>query len=81
MPSHSHTVNATNNDADKPGPGNKFLAADLDGFAKYNDGPHNKTMNSEMIANTGGGQQVDKRSPYLAMRWCVCLVGTFPSRN
>jgi microcystin-dependent protein len=33
------------------------------------------------VDNTGGGQPVAIRSPYLGMRWCVALQGIFPSRN
>lgn len=82
MPAHKHGVQATNADADKPGPGDKYLAASFpDNFPKYQAGPPNKTMGSEMITETGGGQAINKRSPYLAMKWCVALTGVFPSRN
>ncbi len=33
------------------------------------------------VNNTGAGQPVGIRSPYLGMRWCVALQGIFPSRN
>ncbi|WP_236588716.1 phage tail protein [Amphritea japonica] len=84
LPAHSHGVQATNDFANKPGPGNKLLAADNTGLNKYTtvDGSTSfKTMSSTMITNTGGGQTIVKRSPYLAMRWCVSLVGVFPSRD
>lgn len=84
MPAHNHGVQATNDFANKPGPGNKLLAADNTGVNKYTtvDGSTSfKTMNSAMITNTGGGQAITKRSPYLAMKWCVNSVGIFPSRN
>jgi len=81
MPSHNHEVQATNSFADKPGPGDKLLAADDNGINKYYEGPPNRTMSTNMITNTGGGQPIAKRSPYLAMRWCVALVGVYPSRN
>lgn len=83
MPSHSHDVKVTNEFANKPGPGGKLLAADDTGINKYSDtaNPPNRTMNTAMISNTGGNQPVDIRDPYLVMRWCVALVGIFPSRN
>jgi microcystin-dependent protein len=84
LPAHSHGVQATNDFANKPGPGNKLLAADNTGLNKYTtvDGSTSlKTMSSAMITNTGGGQAIAKRSPYLAVRWCVSLVGVYPSRN
>ncbi len=83
MPPHSHDVNATNVIGDKGGPGGKFLASGVGtaGLKRYHLGPPNKIMNSAMIGNTGGGQSFSNRDPYLAMRWCIALVGVFPSRN
>lgn len=31
--------------------------------------------------DTGGSQSFNNRSPYLAIRYCVALVGVYPSRN
>ena len=31
--------------------------------------------------NTGNGQPIYSRSPYIAMNWCICTQGLFPSRN
>jgi len=33
------------------------------------------------IDNTGGGQAHENRMPYLAINYCICLFGIFPSRN
>ena len=41
-------------------------------------------MQSELrteVSNTGGGQPINNMQPFIAMRWCVALVGVFPSRN
>ena len=82
MPMHSHDVNATNVLADKPGPGGKLLAADS---LTYTSPPipegNKRVMDPSMIGFTGNGQPVQKRSPYLVMKWCVSMVGIFPSRN
>ena len=32
-------------------------------------------------SNTGGGQGHNNIQPVLALRWCIALVGIFPSRN
>ncbi len=83
MPSHSHTVRANNLDGDKPGPGNKLLAAAPNGGTGtetiYSDQPSNVTMASSMIANTGGSQAFSTQDPYLVMRYCVVLEGIYPS--
>lgn len=81
MPTHTHLVQATNSFADKPGPGDKFLAADNNGVNKYHDGPANKTMNAGMISQAGGNQPVSHRGPFLAMTWCIALQGIFPPRD
>lgn len=80
MPSHNHAVQATNEYADKGGPGGKFLGSDPELHA-YHEGPANKIMNSAMITNTGGGQPIAKRSPYLTMMWCIALYGIYPPRD
>ncbi|MEX0408466.1 tail fiber protein [Aquibium sp. LZ166] len=80
MPPHNHSVRATSSDANKKGPANDFLGAN-DTSPQYHDGPADKVMDPAMIANTGGGQAIGKRSPYLALMWCVALVGIYPSQN
>lgn len=85
MPAHSHTVMGTNATADKHGPGTDLLAApylaDSSKFNIYHDGPPNREMDPRMIANSGNGQPVTHRGPYLPVQWCVALSGVFPSRN
>lgn len=50
-------------------------------------GSANNTVNGQALGGniavgfTGGSQQVDKRQPYLAVRYIICLQGVFPSRN
>jgi microcystin-dependent protein len=33
------------------------------------------------ISNTGGNQPHPNLQPYLALNWCICQYGIFPSRN
>lgn len=80
IPSHNHEVNATNTDGDKAGPGGKILAVDL-GSLQFSQGAANRKMAPNMIDNTGDGQSFNLRDPYIGLRYCVALVGTFPSRN
>ncbi len=50
-------------------------------------GPAANTVNGQALGgsftngNTGGGQQVDKRQPYLPIRYIIALQGYFPSRS
>ena len=82
MPSHKHAVQGTNSTANLAGPGTDLLARNASA-PTYHNGPANVTMDASMITNTGGGQPitVQKRSPFLTLRWCVALQGVFPSRN
>jgi microcystin-dependent protein len=79
IPPHTHGVNATSTAATGFGAGTDFLAKTTTPI--YANGPPNKVMDPGMIAPAGGGQPVSKRSPYLAIRWCIALEGIFPSRN
>ena len=87
MPSHNHTgevrsENAVQADTGNPA-GNAIARSTLTIYS--NNSPptaagamHPGTL---FINNTGGNQPVDKRSPYLGMRYCVVNSGIYPSRN
>jgi len=85
MPSHSHAVNATDADGSFPGPGGKLLGGAPSGGTGsetiYSDQPANKQMSAQMISPTGGGQPFSTRDPYIALQYCVALVGVFPPHN
>ena len=34
-----------------------------------------------IVGNTGGGQSVQKLSPFQVVRWCIAITGVFPSRS
>ena len=87
MPSHSHTATAIANGveaaANQTDPAGHALAETA--AAIYSNATPSSALNSSTvtvtIANTGGGQGINQRSPFLVLRWCVALVGIFPSRN
>ncbi len=84
MPSHSHTVNANNQDGDKAGPGGKLLAAAPTGGTGnetiYSQAQPNVTMEADMIANSGGSAPIATMDPFLSLTHCIALQGIFPSR-
>jgi microcystin-dependent protein len=80
MPSHNHRVQATNSIGNLPGPGTDFLAKTNGTPLLYHNGPPTIMMDPAMIADTGDSEPIAKRSPYLTMRWCVALQGSYPSR-
>ena len=82
LPSHSHSVLASDEVANKKGPGLDFLAKSDDNADRiYYSGAPNKDMDPNMLSNTGSGQSAETISPYIVMTWCVALQGTYPSRN
>ncbi|QEQ97176.1 phage tail protein [Neptunomonas concharum] len=84
MPEHNHSIMATSAQVTKGGPAGKLLAADnhTNKYTIYNGGSTPlSAMDSRMVTNTGGSQAVSKRSPYLAMKWCVATQGVYPSRS
>jgi microcystin-dependent protein len=38
-------------------------------------------MNPGVLASVGGSQPHENMQPYLALTFCIALVGIFPSRN
>jgi microcystin-dependent protein len=37
-------------------------------------------MAGQMISAVGGSAPHDNMPPYLVGNWCICLVGSYPSR-
>ncbi|WP_223275008.1 phage tail protein [Tateyamaria sp. syn59] len=82
---HSHMVQATNLDGDKGGPKDKLLAAAPNrGVGQetiYSDQGPNVTMDSRMIGTTGNSQPFSTLDPSQTVRYCIALVGIYPSRS
>jgi len=82
MPSHGHTVNATNEIGNKGRPEGHLMAAEQGtGNDVYGDQAANTTMNATMIANAGGGQAHNNMQPFLTLNYCIALEGIYPSRS
>jgi microcystin-dependent protein len=47
----------------------------------YSTATPSVNMNTLMLATAGNGQPHPNQQPYLAMNFCIALVGLFPSRN
>lgn len=81
-PSHNHAVNATNEIANKNGPGTDFLAIPNLDHDLYHEGPPNKVMDPDTLTPfVGGNLSIYKTSPSLGMQWCIALTGIYPSRS
>jgi microcystin-dependent protein len=81
MPSHNHTVNAVGTDGNQSVPTGNLPAGTKLLDKEYSNASASTTMNSSMINQQGGGQPVNNMQPYLGLRYVICVVGTYPSRN
>jgi len=73
MPSHSHAVTASANNADAATPLNKFWAADLN----YRDDA-GAILSAKATSTTGNDEPHDNMAPFIAMHYCICLSGELP---
>ena len=78
MPSHSHLVNSSSNEANTIFPTNNIWAA-------TNQTAYDQSMDTTMAPGalnlTGGNQPHDNMQPYLVLNYCIALVGIFPSKS
>ncbi|ARV10744.1 phage tail protein [Winogradskyella sp. PC-19] len=81
LPSHNHSVTAVAADGNSSSPANNYPAQTKTLDPEYASVGAATTMNTNMIANTGGGQSVPNRQPYLGVRYVICVSGIFPSQN
>ncbi|WP_432467759.1 phage tail protein [Agarivorans sp. Z349TD_8] len=85
IPPHTHELSGVNKPGTTNSPDNKMLA--LDTAAGNNFFFMNKTatpnvdMASRTLSNAGGTQGHENRQPYLAVNFCIALMGDFPLRN
>jgi microcystin-dependent protein len=85
MPSHSHTVRASNT-MGTPGLGptnTTSLARSRIGDSLYHAGSSSTLVDlaSESVSTSGGGQAHTNLQPFLVMNFIIALVGTYPSRG
>lgn len=94
MPQHLHTVAAYNGSADsgtpatQPGPNTVLAQAyavptggGTTPVNRYSTASATITLAASEIGAAGGSQAHENRQPYLAMNYCICTQGVFPSRD
>jgi len=81
MPAHKHAVNAVGGrgSADSADPIGHLWAQASTGQI-YSDAAATGEMNGNATNNAGGSQPHENMPPYLAINFCVALVGIWPSR-
>jgi len=77
IPSHTHQLHAAAEAADQGKPGGNELASGTFYHAAATDAP----MAASSIGNTGGNGAHENMQPWLALNYCIAMVGTYPSRN
>ncbi len=79
LPAHSHALKASSDAGATPAPSGKTLA-DAGFFDnEFNDGTNLVDLKSTSIGDTGSGTAFDHMPPFLVIRFCIALVGTYPS--
>jgi microcystin-dependent protein len=78
MPVHTHVLTASMDAANAPAPTNNYWATSA-------SDPYATTRNADMspaaLASAGSSQPHENMSPYLALNFCIALMGLFPSRG
>jgi len=90
LPSHVHFLQG-NNAAVTVDPQNPAPTATIDnpvgnywadsGKMVFSTGAPNSVMSSATVANVGGSQPHENRSPFLTLNFCIALIGLFPTQN
>ena len=81
LPSHTHTVKATTEDANSVRPRNDRVLAKSVGDNLYHSASNLVGMASGSVSSTGGGQGHNNMMPFLTIGFCIAITGIFPSRN
>lgn len=87
MPNHRHEITAaaasytdTISDASTAA----FLSRTRDRIRSYTKTPdvkNNVNMSPQSLTNAGATAEFPTNQPYLAVHFCICLIGEFPARN
>lgn len=78
LPTHTHVVTASGNNADTPvGAGGSFAAANN----VFTTPTSLTALDPSTVANVGGSQAHLNMQPFLTLSFCIALQGIFPSPN
>ncbi len=87
MPAHTHTMMGTSDAALASASGgndptDRVLATASTAIYTSDTSTANLTpLSAITIGTNSGGQPIDNMQPFLAIEFCIALVGTFPPRN
>ncbi|HWS25546.1 MAG TPA: tail fiber protein [Xanthomonadales bacterium] len=80
IPSHSHTLNASDNPGERNNPATNLYAVPDSGFL-YANAASMTPMSLQSLAVTGGDQPHNNMPPYLVLNFIIALQGVFPPRS
>lgn len=78
MPAHTHQVNASQESNDSTQPAGNWVGTDSE---VYGAASNLTAMDATGLASVGGAQAHTNMQPYLAVNFCIALVGLYPSRS
>lgn len=82
MPTHSHVLQGTSEEANVPSPVGNRLAMEKAGITNpYSTVGSNAAMHQSSLSSVGGSQPHSNLQPFLVLNFCIALQGIFPSRN
>ncbi|MDJ0705572.1 MAG: tail fiber protein [Leptolyngbyaceae cyanobacterium MO_188.B28] len=83
LPAHNHLLKAVQEPGDNASPNGAYIAGDttVTGREYAETTVPNVSLNSSQLENVGGGQAHNNMQPYLALGFCIALIGLFPSRS
>jgi microcystin-dependent protein len=80
LPTHTHVLGATSNDASQPIPSGALLSR-MTPANPYIGAQSLGAMNAASVSNVGGSQAHLNMQPYLVLSFAIALQGIFPSPN
>ena len=80
IPAHSHSLIASQSDANNQSPVNQLYAAGV-GIGMYAAPGPLTPLNANAVAPAGGDQPHNNLQPYLTLNFCIALQGVYPPRT
>ncbi len=81
LPSHTHTMKASQDPATETNPASNVTASDLAVQAYFSNPPTTAGLSSDAVTAVGGSRSHTNLQPFLCVNFIVALVGIFPSRH
>jgi microcystin-dependent protein len=81
LPAHAHAANCSSIDGDSADPIGNVPAKDALGGNNVFSNSQDSLMSTGAISLAGNGLPHNNLQPYLAMNYCIAMLGVFPSRN